>query len=59
VAAAVGGWGVRVAGQSEFQPALRHAFELASQGQVCLVDAKADPRVVSNLLRSLDELGLM
>ncbi|MHB1854927.1 MAG: thiamine pyrophosphate-binding protein [Acidimicrobiales bacterium] len=59
LAAAVGGWGVRVASQSEFQPALRQAFELARQGRVCLIDAKADPRVVSNLLRSLDELGLM
>lgn len=59
LATAVGGWGVRVTGQSEFRPALRHAFELAVQGKVCLVDAKADPRVVSNLLRSLDELGLM
>ncbi len=59
LATAVGGWGVRVTSQSEFGPALRRAFELATEGRVCLIDAQADPRVVSNLLRSLDELGLM
>jgi acetolactate synthase-1/2/3 large subunit len=59
LATAVGGWGVRVSTQSAFRPALQRAFELAGQGKVCLIDAQADPRVVSNLLRSLDELGLM
>jgi len=45
--------------QSEFGPALRRALELATEGKVCLVRAQADPRMVSNLLRPLDELGLM
>jgi len=58
-ATAVGGWGVMVTTQSEFGPALRRALELATEGKVCLVRAQADPRMVSNLLRPLDELGLM
>ena len=59
LATAAGGWGVSVTTPSEFRPALRQAFALATEGKPCVVDAKADPSVVSNLLRSLDELGLM
>jgi acetolactate synthase-1/2/3 large subunit len=59
LATALGGWGERASTQAEFSTALRRAFDVAQQGVPCVVDARADGAVVSNLLRGLDELGLM
>ena len=59
LATALGGWGARASTQAEFSTALRRAFDVAQQGVPCVVDARADGAVVSNLLRGLDELGLM
>lgn len=59
LARALGGWGERAEGKEEFSRAIASAFEAARDGVPCVVDARADSRVVSNLLRGLDELGLM
>lgn len=59
LAVALGGWGERAATKEQFTSVLSRAFEVARDGIPCVVDASADGKVVSNLLRSLDELGLM
>jgi acetolactate synthase I/II/III large subunit len=59
LAVSLGCWGERASTQAEFSSALRRAFEVSRDGVPCLVDAHADGRVVSKLLRGLDELGLM
>ena len=59
LARSLGGWGERAEDQESFRRALQRAFELARDGVPCVVGARADGKVVSNLLRSLDELGLM
>jgi acetolactate synthase-1/2/3 large subunit len=59
LATSLGGWGERASTQEEFSAALRRAFDVARNGVPCVIDARSDPKVVSNLLRGLDELGLM
>ncbi|MGA8206544.1 MAG: thiamine pyrophosphate-binding protein [Candidatus Dormiibacterota bacterium] len=59
LAVSLGCWGRTASTQAEFSSVLGHAFEVARDGVPCVVDAHADGKVVSKLLRSLDELGLM
>jgi thiamine pyrophosphate-dependent acetolactate synthase large subunit-like protein len=59
LAVGLGCWGESASTQPEFSSALRRAFDVAREGVPCVVDAHADGKVVSKLLRSLDELGLM
>ena len=59
LARSLGGWGERVEDQESFLRVLPQAIETARDGIPCVVDARADGKVVSNLLRSLDDLGLM
>jgi acetolactate synthase-1/2/3 large subunit len=59
LATSLGGWGERVSTPEEFSAALHRAFDVARSGVPCVIDARADAKVVSNLLRGLDELGLM
>ncbi len=59
LAVGLGCWGESASTQPEFSSALRRAFEVARGGVPCVVDAHVDGKVVSKLLRSLDELGLM
>lgn len=56
---AAGGSGVRITAKAELEPALREAFLVAESGKPCVLDVECNPRVVSALLRSVDELGLM
>lgn len=59
LAVALGGWGERVAVREELSPALDRALAAARSGLPAVLDVRCDPRVVSNLLRGLDDLGLM
>jgi len=57
--ASLGGWGERVLTREQLPPALDRAIAVARSGCPAVLDVRCDPRVVSNLLRGLDELGLM
>lgn len=59
LALAVGGSGIRISAKGELEDALQEAFQVADSGRPCVLDVKCDPRVVSALLRGVDELGLM
>ncbi len=59
LATSLGGWGTRVSTQAALGPALEQAFARVHDGVPCVVDVEADGRVVSRLLRGLDEIGLM
>ncbi len=56
---ALGGRGEQVRDNHEFAPALRRALAAAKAGQPTVIDAVSDPKVVSSLMRSLDQLSLM
>jgi thiamine pyrophosphate-dependent acetolactate synthase large subunit-like protein len=55
----LGAQGERVTRREELDPALTRAFTAARTGIPFVIDVACDPAVVSQLLRGLDELGLM
>ena len=59
LAVSLGGAGERVASRGALASALDRAFAAARTGTPCVVDVLCDPGVVSQLLRGLDQLGLM
>lgn len=59
LARAAGAVGARAESPEEYRSALGAALVVARDGRPSLVDARADPAVVSNLLRGLDDMGLM
>ena len=59
LAVGLGAQGERVTRREELDPALTKAFTAARTGIPFVIDVACDPTVVSQLLRGLDELGLM
>lgn len=59
LAVGLGAQGERVTRREELDPALTRAFTAARTGIPFVIDVACDPAVVSQLLRGLDELGLM
>ena len=59
LAVGLGAQGERVTRREELDPALTKAFTAARTGNPFVIDVACDPTVVSQLLRGLDELGLM